>query len=67
MKNISKPALMALKFPLPTLNKQNEIVGKIGLMRQEASLLQNKARKNLSNAASEVEKMIFGIKSVEDI
>ena len=36
-------------------------------MRQEAILLQNKARTNLSNAASEVEKMILGVKSVEDI
>jgi type I restriction enzyme S subunit len=67
MKNISKPALMALKFPLPPRNKQNVIIGEIGLMRQEASLLQNNARKNLSNAASEVEKMILGVKSVEDI
>jgi len=67
MKNISKPALMALKFPLPTLNKQNEIIGEIGLMRQEAKLLQNKARKNLSNAVSEIEKMILGVKSVGNI
>lgn len=36
-------------------------------MRQDARLLQNKARKNLSNAASEIEKMILGVKSVEDI
>ena len=67
MKNISKPAIMSLKFPLPPLDKQNEIVDEIGLMRQEAILLQNKARTNLSNAASEVEKMILGVKSVEDI
>ena len=59
-------SLMALKFPLPTLNIQNEIIGEIGLMRQKARLIQNKARKNLSNAASEVEKMILGVKSVED-
>jgi type I restriction enzyme S subunit len=67
MKNISKPALMALKFPLPPLNKQNEIIGEIGIMRQEASLFQNNVWKNLNNAAREVEKMILGVNSVEDL
>jgi type I restriction enzyme S subunit len=67
MKKISKPTILGFRFPLPPINKQNEIIDKIGLMRHEASLLQNKACKNLSNAASEVEKMILGVKSVEDI
>ena len=67
MKNISKPALIGLKFPLPPLNKQNEIVGEIGLMREEASSLQSNARKNLRNAARKVEKMIIGVNSVEDL
>ncbi|MBW2155008.1 MAG: restriction endonuclease subunit S [Deltaproteobacteria bacterium] len=67
MKKISKPTILGFRFPLPPLNKQYEIIGEIGLMRQEARLLQDKARKNLSNAANEVEKLILGVKSVEDI
>ena len=56
MKNISKPALMALRFPLPPLDIQEEIISEIEEKRQEARDLQNDARVSHKQAGVEIEK-----------
>jgi type I restriction enzyme S subunit len=67
MKNISKPALMALQFPLPPLDVQKEIVSELSKNREELNFLQDTARENLKRATNRVEKMILGLCPVEDI
>lgn len=65
MKNISKPALMALRFPLPPLNIQEEIISEIEEKRREARNLQNDARVSQKQVGMEIEKMILGTRPVE--
>lgn len=65
MKNISKPALMALRFPLPPLDIQEEIISEIEEKRKEARDLQNDARGSQKQAGVEIEKMILGTRPVE--
>jgi type I restriction enzyme S subunit len=67
MKNISKPALMALQFPLPPLDIQEEIISEIEEKRKEASALQNDAKVSQKQAEVEIERMILGTLSVEDL
>lgn len=65
MKNISKPALMALRFPLPPLEIQEEIISKIEEKRKEARDLQNDARSSQKQVGVEIGKMILGTRPVE--
>ncbi|MBI5558087.1 MAG: restriction endonuclease subunit S [Deltaproteobacteria bacterium] len=65
MKNISKPALMALRFPLPPLDIQEEIISAIEEKRKEARKLQDDARGSQKQAVLEIEKMILGTRPVE--
>lgn len=65
MKNISKPALMALRFPLPPLDIQEAIIAEIEEKRKEARDLQKDAKVSQKQAGLEVEKMIFGTRPVE--
>lgn len=65
MKNISKPALMALRFPLPPLEIQEEIISEIEEKRKEARNLQNDARVSQKQAGLEIETMILGTRPVE--
>jgi type I restriction enzyme S subunit len=67
MKNISKPALMALQFPLPPLKVQKKIVAEISSKRKDINSLQYAARTSLKRATTVVEKMILGLRQVEDI
>ena len=67
MKNISKPSLMALQFPLPPLKVQKKIIDETSSKRKEINSLQDTARTNLRKATTELEKMILGIRSMEDI
>jgi len=67
MKNISKPALMALQFPLPPLDVQKKIISELRKKRKELNFLQDTARENLKSATNRVEKMILGLRPVEDI
>lgn len=66
MKNISKPALMALQFPLPPFKVQKEIIAEINSKRKEINSLQYAARTRLKRATTVVEKMILGLRQVED-
>lgn len=65
MKNISKPALMALRFPLPPLGIQEEIISEIERMRIKARDLLDDARISQKQAGVEIEKMILGTRPVE--
>lgn len=65
MKNISKPALLALRFPLPPLTIQEEIIAEIEAKRKEARLLEEKAKAHHKIAALEIEEMILGTRPVE--
>jgi len=67
MKNISKPALMALQFPIPPLKVQTKIVSELSKKREELNFLQDAARENLKIATNRVEQMILGTRSVENI
>lgn len=65
MKKISKPGLMALRFPLPSLETQKEIIAELDAKRRESRLLQNEAKENQKMVAMEIEKMILGTRPVE--
>jgi len=67
MKNISKPALMALQFPLPPLEIQLKIISVIEAKRNQSQVLLSEAIRNKKEAAIQVEKLILGTISVEDI
>lgn len=67
MKNISKPALMALQFPLPPLNVQEKIIKSIESKRVESRTLLQKSSDNLKALTKKVEKYILGTLSVEDL
>ncbi len=66
MKNISKPALMALQFPLPPLSVQEKIIKIIESKRVESRALLQKASDNRKTLVKKVEKFILGTLSVED-
>lgn len=65
MKNISKPALMALRFPLPPLNVQKSIIAEIESKRMEARLLKDRANEKQNKVAREIEQMILGTRPLE--
>jgi type I restriction enzyme S subunit len=65
MKNISKPALMSLHFPLPPLDIQEEIIFEIEEKRKEARNLQDDARVSQKQAGLKIETMILGIVEIK--
>lgn len=60
MKNISKPALMSLQFPLPSLNVQSELVEYIEKQRNKSKTLENEAEKRKEEMSKNIEQMILG-------
>ena len=60
MKNISKPALMALKLPLPPLDIQEKLISEIKEKRQIADSYQKAANENTKIAKKNLEQMILG-------
>lgn len=65
MKNISKPALMALQFPLPSLEIQASIIAHIEAKRTEARSLLDAAKEKQRQGAKETEQMILGTRLVK--
>ncbi|MCI1067418.1 hypothetical protein MOQ17_16180 [Stenotrophomonas maltophilia] len=65
MKNISKPALLGLKFPLPPLGVQSEIISEIEKMRGAARILREDAEVGRGQAKLNIEKMALGLSSME--
>ena len=60
MKNISKPALMALRFPLPPLDVQQTLIGAIGQARVDALALRQQAKQLREQAKREIEAALLG-------
>jgi type I restriction enzyme S subunit len=60
MKNITKPALLALRIPLPPPAIQRQIVDRAIQGRQDAASERVAAEKLASETASEIESMILG-------
>ena len=60
MKNIGKPSLLDLRFPLPPRDVQREIVDHAATVRAEASRHRAEASRRRAAARAEVEAMILG-------
>jgi type I restriction enzyme S subunit len=60
MKNISKPALLALRFPLPPLDVQQTLVTTIGKARADALALRQQAKQLREQAKREIEAALIG-------
>lgn len=59
MKNISKPALLSLTFPLPPLDTQSELVKALAAARAEAAKLREAASQKRKHAATVFEAAIY--------
>ena len=66
MQNITKPALLALRFPLPSLDVQRELAGRIAAARGEIVAGRAEATRLAAETAREVEAMILGRRAVGD-
>lgn len=60
MKNISKPALLALRLPLPPLEIQQTLVAAIGQARAEAAALRQQASQLREQARRQIEAALLG-------
>ena len=60
MKNISKPALLALRLPLPPLDIQQTLVTAIGQARAEAATLRQQANQLRAQARRQIEAALLG-------
>lgn len=60
MKNISKPALMALRFPLPPIDVQQTLITAIGKARADALALRQQAKQLREQAKREIEAALLG-------
>ena len=60
MQNITKPALLALRFPLPPPDVQQALVNELTSARDAADALVAAARARRDLAMSEVDAMILG-------
>jgi type I restriction enzyme S subunit len=60
MKNVSKPALMALRFPLPPLSVQHDLLDALHSARGKAAQMRRDAAVLRSRAADEFEAAVYG-------
>lgn len=60
MKNISKPSLLNLRFPLPPLAEQKQIVNRLDAFRKEARTARMKAELTQKAATEAFETALFG-------
>lgn len=60
MKNISKPALLALRLPLPPLDVQQTLITAIGQARADALALRQQAKQLREQAKREIEAALLG-------
>jgi type I restriction enzyme S subunit len=65
MKNISKPALLSLTFPLPPLDVQHTLVAALEAGRSEASRLRSKAKDTRAKAWRAFEKSVYAADPLE--
>lgn len=64
MKNITKPALLALRLPLPPLPVQRGIIQRVDARRIEVARLRKGAQKSAKVAKADIDAMILGTKPV---
>lgn len=64
MKNISKPSLLALKLPLPSLAEQKTLVKTITAIRMQAAEVREQSMQVSNDIKAEIEAMILGTKKV---
>lgn len=67
MKNISKPALLSLTFPLPSLPKQKKLIEEVEDRKNKAFRKKNEAQRLIRKTEEDVRKMILGLRPVEGI
>jgi len=67
MQNITKPALLDLRFPLPTLDVQERLVGMITDARTRADAMRADAQQRHDQAMQEVDAMILGTMPVPKV
>lgn len=60
MKNISKPALLALRLPLPPMDIQKSLVQAIAQARTEAAQLRQQAAQTRAHAQRKMERALLG-------
>jgi len=60
MKNVSKPALMSLTFPLPPLDLQRDLVAALEAARTKAADMRRDAADLRTQAAAEFEAAVYG-------
>lgn len=63
MKNISKPASLALRLPLPPLDVQQTLIAAIGKARADALALRQQAKQLREQAKREIEAALLGCKN----
>jgi type I restriction enzyme S subunit len=61
MKNISKPSLLNLQFPLPPLTVQSELVAQSSGQNSDATKMRQQAATIAAETMARVEEMILGI------
>ncbi|NQU66113.1 MAG: restriction endonuclease subunit S, partial [SAR324 cluster bacterium] len=67
MKKVTKPALLALRIPLPPIEVQKEIIKVLLKKRAETTSLFKRAKESIKKTEIQIEQMILGTISVEDI
>ena len=60
MKNISKPALLALRLPLPPLDVQQTLVNAVSQARADAARLRQQAKQLRDQAKLQIEAALLG-------
>ncbi len=67
MQNITKPALLALRLPLPPLAIQRQLVAEVTAARARIAVARAAAAKLTADTAREVEEMILGVRPAPGI
>jgi type I restriction enzyme S subunit len=65
--NINSQEIRSLKLPLPDLKVQQKIIKKVNKARHKAASLRTEAKELLGKTSTEIEQMILGTRSVENI
>jgi type I restriction enzyme S subunit len=65
MKNITKPSLLSLRFPLPPLAIQKQLVNEVTCTREKVAAERTAAAKLADDTAREVEGMILGHRPIQ--
>jgi type I restriction enzyme S subunit len=67
MKNISKPSLLALKLPVPSLEEQKSLVETITAIRLQAAQVRENAVQISDRVKADIEAMILGTNTIDTL